>query len=384
MGTIGVNGRVWREAIQRIHGRVDATARLITDGFPFFADPDTGRWTLSDGATWTDAFWPGILWLAFHGTRAEHYRTCARSWAEKLTPRVHADTVFRCFLFYYGATMGAILGGDSLGREIGIAGARGLAEAFHPAVGVIPLGTKSEAGFRAGADTTNVDSVMAIALLSWAARETTDTRLRRIGIAHARRHIAWCVREDGSIIQSAMFHPNTGELLESFTHKGYSAKSTWARAQAWAMLGYALAMKWVPEDADFGGVAVRVADWWIDHVPTDFVAFWDFDDPQIPQTYRDTSATAAAAAALLKLSALVGDDRRRKLYRESAEATIRALVTQYLTPIHSGGPRPAGILTEGCYNVGRGLAMQHELIFGTYYLLESLYVLEGILDPSAI
>lgn len=49
--------------------------------------------------------------------------------------------------------------------EIGVAGARGLAEAFNPAAGVVPLSAKSEAGFRAGADTTNVDSVMAIALL---------------------------------------------------------------------------------------------------------------------------------------------------------------------------------------------------------------------------
>ena len=158
--------KVWRDAIESVHERVSTTARSVTEGFPFFSVPDTGQWTVSDGATWTDALWPGILWLAHHGTHAEHYRIWARSWAEKLTPRVHADTVFRCFLFYYGAALGAILEEDPLGRKIGVAGAHGLAEAFNPMVGVIPLGMKSEAGFRAGADTTNVDSVMAIALLS--------------------------------------------------------------------------------------------------------------------------------------------------------------------------------------------------------------------------
>ena len=122
-----------------------------------------------------------------------------------------------------------------------------------------------------------------------------------------------------------MFRPDTGEFVESFTHKGYSNKSTWARAHAWAMLGYAFAMKWVPEDAQFASVASRVADWWIAHVPKDYVAFWDFDDPQIPETYRDTSATTAAAAALLKLSALVTDERRRKRYRDHAEETVRSL-----------------------------------------------------------
>jgi unsaturated chondroitin disaccharide hydrolase len=195
------------------------------------------------------------------------------------------------------------------------------------------------------------------------------------------------VRENGSIIQSALFRPNTGELIESFTHKGYSDMSTWARSQAWAILGYALAMKWVPGDLQFASVASRVADWWIAHVPTDYVAFWDFDDPQIPHTYRDTSATAtaaAAAAALLKLSAVATDEGRRNRYREHSEATVRALVTGYLTPIRPGDTRPQCILTEGCYNVRRRWAMKHELLFGTYYLLESLYVLEGILDPAAI
>ncbi len=383
MDEASVSDNVWREAIQSVHKRIDAIRYSVTDGFPFFADTETGQWTLSQ-ENWTDGFWPGILWLAFHGAGVEQYRTSARTWTEKLTARAHADTVFRCFLFYYGAAIGAILKGDSVAREIGIVGARGLAESFNPAVGVMPLGAKSEAGFRAGADTTNVDSVMAIALLSWAARETGDERLQSIGIAHARRHVRWCVRGNGSTIQSAMFRPDTGAFLEAFSHKGYSDGSTWARAQAWAMLGYAFAMKWIPEDEEFASVASRVADWWIAHAPADYVAFWDFDDPKVPEAFRDTSATAIAAAALLKLSRLVRDQRRRKLYRDHAAASMRALVTGYLTPLGSHDSRPPGILTQGCYNVRRQWATRHELIFGTYYLLENLYVLEGMLDPAAI
>jgi unsaturated chondroitin disaccharide hydrolase len=66
-----------------------------------------------------------------------------------------------------------------------------------------------------------------------------------------------------------------------------------------------------------------VADWWIAHVPTDYVAFWDFDDPKITETYRDTSATAAAAAALLKLSALVRDERRGYIGTTQRRARVR-------------------------------------------------------------
>jgi len=47
-----------------------------------------------------------------------------------------------------------------------------------------------------------------------------------------------------------------------------------------------------PDEASWLEAAERGADWWIAHVPEDRVAFWDFDDPAIPDTERDTAATA--------------------------------------------------------------------------------------------
>jgi unsaturated chondroitin disaccharide hydrolase len=85
--------------------------------------------------------------------------------------------------------------------------------------------------------------------------------------------------------------------------------------------------QWTGE-RDFLDVAQQTADWWLAHAPADRVAFWDFDDPAIPETNRDTSATAIVAASLLKLAALVGGERGRA-YRTAAEATARALVTGY-------------------------------------------------------
>jgi hypothetical protein len=40
---------------------------------------------------------------------------------------------------------------------------------------------------------------------------------------------------------------------------------------------------------------VRGADWWMSRVLADRVAFWDFDDPAIPRTERDSAATAIVA-----------------------------------------------------------------------------------------
>jgi unsaturated chondroitin disaccharide hydrolase len=150
------------------------------------------------------------------------------------------------------------------------------------------------------------------------------------------------------------------------------------------MLGYSVNALWEPNREEFVDTAMRTADWWIDHVPNDKVAFWDFDAPATAATKRDTSATAIAAAALLKLSALAPSGEARRRYREAAEATVRALVEAYLTPTGPEDVRPPGILTQGCYNHRTGLATENELIWGDYYLFESLQVLTGKLDPAKI
>ena len=80
------------------------------------------------------------------------------------------------------------------------------------------------------------------------------------------------------------------------------------------------------------------------------MTFWDFNDPAIPNTERDTAATVAASSALLKLAKVAKDEATRSRYQAAAEATIEALVTKYLTPTSPGDKRIPGILTESCFN----------------------------------
>src|SRR5262249_4936508 len=49
--------RNWDAALQRMVGRIDATRGQITDGFPHYGDPATGRWTTSPAGDWTGGFW---------------------------------------------------------------------------------------------------------------------------------------------------------------------------------------------------------------------------------------------------------------------------------------------------------------------------------------
>jgi unsaturated chondroitin disaccharide hydrolase len=365
--------------------RIDDTARRVTEGFPNFADPQTGEWTTSPQGDWTGGHWVGELWLARRVTGEERYGEWAGKWCEALRPRVTSNTVFRSFLFYYGAALGEILLDDRRARDVALEGAQGLMSLYNPDAGVIPLGTEAEEASDVGNEEASIDAVGSIsALFGWASEKSGDSSYRDVASRHAERHIEFCVRDDASVCQSASFDLGTGKVVRRYSHKGYSEESTWARAQAWGMLAYTLSARWMPKHGEFLDTAVQVADWWLAHVPEERVAFWDFADPGIPEVERDTSATAIAAASLLKLSELVRDDNLKSRYHDAAQETVRALVEGYLTPTGPDDSRVPGILTEGCYNKHIHLATKSELIWGDYYLFEALQVLAGNIKATEI
>ena len=365
--------------------RIEDTARRVKTGFPNFADPETGEWTTSPQGDWTGGHWVGELWLARRVTSEEQYGEWAKRWCEALHPRSTSNTVFRSFLFYYGAALGDILLDERRARDVALEGARGLMSLYNTEARVIPLGTEAEEASDVGNGETSIDAVGSIsALFCWASEKTGDPSYRDVAMRHAQSHIGLCVRDDASVCQSASFDPETGEVLRRYSHKGYSEESTWARAQAWGMLAYVLSARWMPEHEEFLEIAVRSADWWLKHVPEDKVAFWDFADPGIPNVERDTSATAIAAASLLKLGELVTDNEMKSRYYNAGRDSAQILVESYLTPTGPDDPRRPGMLTHCCYNKHIDFATRNELIWGDYYLFESLQVLAGKLIATEI
>jgi unsaturated chondroitin disaccharide hydrolase len=380
---------VWDDAIERMLGRIEDAVARVGDRFPHWADPETGEWTTTADGDWTGGYWIGMLWLAAAATGDARYRSWAERFVERLGDRVPAQTVFKSFPVYYGAALGAILHAAAGPRDTAIATARSLTRLYAPALRLVPLGAQAEEGAHVGGTETSIDSLQAAPFLFWASSATGDTALRDIAMNHAETIIRLHLRPDGSFIQSSSLDAATGQLVRHYTHKGYSDSSTWGRAQAWGMLFSTQSYLADRQRDAWIAAAVRGADWWLAHVPGDRVAYWDFDDPAIPHTERDTAASAIALAALLKLSRVAPSESDRLRYREAAEATASALAQNYLTPTHPGDRRVPGMLTEACFNK-RTDARPHdranrcEFIVGTYYFFESLLALAGRMDPLSV
>lgn len=365
-------------AIHDIVTRARSSASNPQEGFPHTASRIDGRWTRTPTGDWTGGFFLGQLWLGCLFDDDPAQRALASDWAARLGPRADSHTIFRGFLFWYGIAIGTQQITDEHLPSLAVHAARTLAADANPATGAIPLGPDAEEAHDVGPTETNIDGVPGtVPLLFWAAARTGDPSLRKTATRHASAHIQMCLNPDGSVIQSATFDPDNGQLLRRYTHKGYRPDSIWARAQAWGMLGLAQAACLAPET--YLRSAEQTSDWWLAHVPAGTVTRYDFDDPA-PDAPTDTSATAIAAAALLKLAAL--NPARAQDYRARAQAHAATLVARHLTD--GSDERPAGMLLDGCYNRHLRLATSNELVWGTYFLLETLMVLSGRLDTRAV
>lgn len=208
---------------------------------------------------------------------------------------------------------------------------------------------------------------MNLPLLFWGANEAPEPAWDRIARAVAttiRRHH---LRADGSTFHVVDFDPASGAPTAYTTHQGYAPWSCWARGQAWAMYGYAQIFKWSRDPADLDA-ARRLADYFISHLPTDLVPYWDFQAPNQPNEPRDSAAGAIAASGLLELSRVL-DGAAGQGYRSIALDLLEQLIIQCLSRDH---PDQEGILRHATVDLPHGSAIDESTVYGDHYFLEAL------------
>src|SRR6185295_4440763 len=100
-----------------------------------------------------------------------------------------------------------------------------------------------------------------------------------------------------------IYNPNDGSVQKKQTVQGAADESAWARGQSWGLYGYTLMYR-ETKDKKYLDQAQHIAQFILTHpnLPQDKIPFWDYNAPGIPDTYRDASAGAVLASALLELA----------------------------------------------------------------------------------
>jgi unsaturated chondroitin disaccharide hydrolase len=123
------------------------------------------------------------------------------------------------------------------------------------------------------------------------------------------------------------------------------------------------------KDPRFLATAQKAAQFFIQHLPADFIPYWDFRLPTVQQEERDASAAAIAASGLLELSTFESDRDMRETYRNTAESIIAALCS---APYLAKGTMTNAILLHSVGNKPAKGEIDVPLIYADYYFLESL------------
>lgn len=341
-------------------------AEVPSGSYPHYTNPD-GTWFTRGPGWWISGFFPGSLWLMYQATGNPAWRSAAAARQAGIeSQKTRTDTHDLGFMLLDSFGNGWKLTGDDSYRQTLLTAAASLDTRYSPIV----KATRSWNNTSADAPTdfkVIVDNLMNLELLHWAAKHGGSSAYTTHAIDHAYTSMREHLRTDGSTYHLVVFDSNTGAVKRKGTVQGYSDTSTWSRGQAWAIYGFAMAYRYTG-DKNFRNAAERAADYWIDHRTPDWIPYWDFQAPGIPNEPRDTSAAAIAASAMLELATYETSPGGGWKYRNAAEQTLRSLSSP---PYLAEGTTSRSILLHGTSNKPAG-EYDTGLIYGDYFFLEAL------------
>ncbi|KAI3557917.1 unsaturated glucuronyl hydrolase [Colletotrichum abscissum] len=403
--------------------------------------PEAGKYILREADFWTCGFFPGNIYslierlVKFPHTMPGGQDKAAllsklwslgASWSEPLhTTAKRTDTHDMSFMIQPSMRVRWEVAQDKQALDSIVTAAKALYTRYNSTVGAI---RSWDALTQHGVTITSltddflviIDSMCNLDLLYYAASHTDEQELWDAATRHAKTLIKSNLRvekDSRGIIKEKMysnvhvvnFNPKDGEIKERRTGQGYAAESTWARGQAWGILGYAQTFLWTG-DEEFLEVSRGLAEYFFMRLETSpksvefpvegenrtkgrYVPLWDFDAPIENEEFplRDSSAGIIAANGMLVLSqALAGQGLAKESarYLDMAITIVKdtldfSLAMEKAKFVFSNGEISTADVEEGKtfdailknatanHNTrDHKRYWDHGLVYGDYYLIE--------------
>ena len=375
---------------EQVKDALDIAYRQIIRNIPAFthkfpnAYSENGFYKPIENNYWTTGFWTGEIWLAWEYTADPRLKAAGEvqidSFLQRIEKKINVDHHDMGFLYSPSCVAGYKLIGSRKGRTAAIAAANQLMSRFRPVGGFLQAwgGMDSLADYR-----LIIDCLLNVPLLYWAAGETGDDRYRQVAQTHVHTALANVVRSDGSTWHTFYFDSRTGHPDHGATCQGYQDGSAWARGQAWAIYGTALAYRYTREPS-YRHVFDFVTSYYLQHLPKDMVPFWDLMFTDGDNQPRDSSSASIAACGLLEMARCVEDASIQQQYIKLARQMIRVLYDMYAVrnAYFSNGLVLHGTYSNRSpYNTCDHCGVDECNIWGDYFYLEALTRLAGPWEP---
>ncbi len=284
-----------------------------------------GKMTTSDSRWWTSGFFPGVLWYLYQNSGVSVVLDYARQYTTRIEREKYTtDSHDVGIMLYCSFGSGLRLTGKTAYREVLLTGAKSLSTRYNPKVGLIRSWDFNK-------DKWNypviIDNMMNLELLLWASEASGNITFRDIALIHADKTMQNHYRSDYSCYHVVSYDTITGIPHKKQTHQGYSEESSWSCGKAWGLYGYTFIYH-ETDDARYLEQAKQIASFMINHpnMPEHYIPYWDSDALGIPNEYRDASAAALMASALIEFSTYV-DKEMKDQYVKTAENQICTLAS---------------------------------------------------------
>lgn len=340
----------------------------IPEMLPRSVDKNGGLET-SDSYFWTSGFYPGTLWYLYEYTGDEQLKEMASKMSDRVEiQKYNKDNHDVGFMINCSFGNKYRLLGDTACIDIITTTARSLSTRYRSAVGCTR--SWSHPGTLHWQFPVIIDNMMNLELLCCATELSGDKRFYDMAISHADKTMANHFRPDYSCYHVVNYDTISGNALQKCTWQGYADESVWSRGQSWALYGYTMMYR-ETKQLRYLQQAKHIAKFLLNHpkMPQDKIPYWDFNDPDIPNTLRDASAAAIMASALLELSDYV-DKATRQDYVTVAETQLRTLASdEYLA---KSGENANFILKHSVGFLPQNSEVDVPLTYADYYFVEAL------------
>lgn len=360
--------RQWFDhAVETAHTQLTQMAANLADAPDTLCFPRSiknGQVRLENIYDWTSGFFPGNLWLGYELTGDENLAQEARKFTNRLSDlQYYRGTHDLGFMVYCSYGQAERLQPEPADKQVIINASESLASRFSPATQAIrswDFGTWSYPVI--------IDNMMNLEMLFEAAKLSGDDTLKDIAIMHANTTLKNHFRPDATSYHVVSYNPQDGTVESQGTFQGYSDASAWARGQAWGLYGYTMCYRYTQNPA-YLEQAQKIAAYIMANRPAenDYVPYWDYNAPDIPNAPRDASAAAVTASGLLELQGYVKDG---KPYFDYAEQILKQLSSDaYLA---KPGENKHFILMHSVGHLPANSEIDTPLNYADYYYLEAL------------
>lgn len=344
--------------------------------------------------SWTAGFFPGTLWYVSEYTNNKALQDSALVYTKKMEPaKTFTDNHDIGFMMYCSYGNANRFAPDKTYEDILVESARSLCTRFHEKSGTIQSwnGFRSWHGDKVYDYPVIIDNMMNLELLFFASKKTGDDTFRKIAVSHAEKVIKNQVRDDFSCYHIVYYDKATGKAIKGETSQGYSDNSAWSRGQAWGIYGFTMVYR-ETKDPRFLKTAQKMADFYIHHpnLPSDKVAYWDFNAYQngytpgirsnankVVANYRDASAAATVASALLELSTYTKGKKGAEYL-----ATAKQILHSLGSPAYRAKEGSNGdfVLMHSVGSIPHNSEIDVPLTYADYYFTEALYRYDKLLN----